>query len=139
MKSCSPAALFAGLCLAAPAAAASAAPDECAALNHLFRLGRSEFPQLAHEDLSPGRCSLRSQQFKCRWGFAGDRFASAQEQASRLARCTAAEPHARQIKGKGGETAYQLNPETSVFIRGPEMDSGEWAITLKIVTSANWK
>jgi hypothetical protein len=137
MKACTPGALFA-LVLAAPVAAAGTDMQRCAALEHLFRLGRTEFPKLAHENMSPGHCSVVRNQFKCRWGFAGDKFASAQDQASRLVECTAEEPRAQRLKSKHGETGFQLNPETSVFVRGPEMDSGEWAITLRIVSTADW-
>ena len=126
------------LVFAAPAAAASDSADKCAALNYLFAQARTEFPELASAKLSPGTCSLARQEFECRWGFAGDRYIAAEEQASRLTDCAAAASHSKPIKGKRGETAYQLNPETSVFIRGPEMDSGDWALTLRIVSTADW-
>jgi hypothetical protein len=132
--------LFLGAVLiGTPAIAADAANDKCAALNYLFAQARTEFPELARARLSPGVCSMMRQEFKCRWGFAGDRFVSAQEQASRLTECAAAASGAEPIKGKKGEVAYQLNPETSVFIRGPEMDAGEWALTLRITSTADWK
>lgn len=138
MKARSPVALLAFVLLASPVAAAGTNEQKCAALEHLFSVGRTEFPQLARENLRPGTCSLVRDQFKCRWGFAADKFASAQEQASRLTECTAAVPTAERIKSKHGETGYQLDSDTSVFVRGPEMDSGEWAITLRIVSSADW-
>jgi hypothetical protein len=131
--------LFGALLIGTPAAAADTATDKCAALNYLFAQARTEFPELAHAKLAPGTCSLVRQEFKCRWGFAGDRYVAAQEQASRLNQCAAAASRAAAVKAKGGEVAYQLNPETSVFIQGPQMDAGEWALTLRIVSSADWK
>jgi hypothetical protein len=130
---------LASLQIAAPGAAAASADEKCAALDYLFAEARTEFPQLARAKLAPGVCSITSHEFKCRWGFSGDRFQSAKDQASRLSDCAAAASGAEAIKGKRGEMAYRLNPETAVFIRGPEMDSGEWALTLRIVTSSDWK
>jgi hypothetical protein len=137
MRTVASLAVLSALVIGTPVRAANTG-DRCAALNYMFAKARSNFPELAREDFSPGHCSLGRQQFKCRWGFPADRFASAQDQASRLTDCTAAASGAEPVKGKGGEMAYRLDPATSVFIRGPQMDSGEWAITLRIVSSDDW-
>lgn len=139
MKTRISALFFAALLIDAPAVAADTANDKCGALNYLFAQARTEFPELARAKLNAGVCSLVRQEFKCRWGFAGDRFVSAQEQASRLKQCAAAASRAEPVKAKRGEVEYQLNPETSVFIGGPQMDAGDWALTLRIVTTADWK
>lgn len=137
----------AGLCFAvlgalpllgAPAVAAGTAQDQCGAMNHLLAQARSEFPELANKKLNPARCTMAKQEFKCVWGFSSDRFIAATEQAARLAECTAAQPGAKPLDGKRGEVRVQLNPETSVSIRGPEANSGDWKLTLRIVSTADW-
>jgi hypothetical protein len=131
-------AALSALLLAAPADAAGTAPDQCAAMNYLLAQARSEFPELAKTKLNPARCTMAKQEFKCVWGFSSDRFVAATEQASRLAECTAAQPGAQPLEGKRGEVRVQLNPETSVSIRGPEANSGDWKLTLRIISTAEW-
>lgn len=126
------------LLLAAPANAAGTARDECAAMDYLLAQARTEFPKLAHKRLNFGRCSLVKQEFKCAWGFSSDRFGDAQDEAAKLAECTAAQPGAKPLKGKRGETRFQINPETSVSIRGPEPNQGNWKLTVLIVSTAEW-
>jgi hypothetical protein len=131
-------AAFGSILLAASATAAHAAADECAAMDYLLAQARTEFPQLADKRLNFGRCSLVKQEFTCSWDFGSDRYAAAQDEAAKLAECTAAQPGATGLKGKRGEVGYQINSETSVFIRGPEPNYGNWKLSLRIVSSAEW-
>lgn len=126
------------LLLVVPANAAGPARDECAAMNYLLAQARTDFPKLADKRLDFGRCSLVKQEFKCAWGFSTDRFADAQDQAAKLAKCTAAYPGVKPLKGKRGETRFQIDPETAVSIRGPEPNDGNWMLTVLIVSTAEW-
>ena len=130
-------AISGALLLAAPASALGEPADRCAALNYLLAQARSDFPALKQARLNAGRCSMVRQQFKCQWAFPGDGFAAASDQASRLTDC-AAQSGAKPIEAKRGEKGFQLNPETSLFIRGPEIESGDWTLTLRIATTADW-
>jgi hypothetical protein len=113
--------------------------DSCAALNYLLAQARTEFPALGHSKLESGHCSMAKRQFTCQWEFPGDRFDAATEQASTLTRCIAAQRDAKPLGNKRDEAGFQINPETSAFVRGPEMESGEWILTLRILTIADWK
>lgn len=113
--------------------------DRCGALNYLLAQARTEFPALSHSKLESGRCSMAKRQFTCEWGFPGDRFDAAKEQASTLTQCIAAQRDAKPLVSKRDEAGFQINPETSAFVRGPEMDSGDWTLTLRILTTADWK
>ena len=124
--------------VAAPAAAAQAGPAGCAALDYIFAQARTEFPALRNTKFNAGKCRLVRQEFKCEWGFPGDTFAAAEEQASRLEKCAAAQPGARALGEKRGELGFELNPETSVYLHGPEMDSGHWKLRLRIVSTNDW-
>ena len=130
-------AIFAALLLSSPAAAADEPADRCAALNYLLAQARTDFPALKQSKFNAGRCSMVRQQFKCQWAFSGDRFGEAKEQAARLTEC-AAQSGATSIEAKRGEVGYQVNPETSLFIRGPEIQSGDWTLTLRIASTADW-
>jgi hypothetical protein len=132
-------AIAACLLAGAPAGAADTAPDQCAAMNYLLAQARTEFPELARTKLNAGRCTMAGRQFKCEWGFPGDRFDAAKQQASVLIGCTAANKGATPLEGRRGEARFQLNPETSVSISGPQMDSGDWKLTLRISSTADWK
>ena len=118
--------------------APAVAQDQCAAMNYLLAQARSEFPELANKKLNPARCTMAKQEFKCVWGFSSDKFVDATELAARLAECTVAQPGAQPLDGKRGEVRVQLNPETSVSIRGPESSSGDWKLTLRIISTAEW-
>ena len=107
-------------------------------MDYLLAQARTEFPQLAQKRLNFGRCSMVKLEFKCSWGFSSDRFADAQDQAAKLAQCTAAQPGVKPLEGKRGERRFQINPETSVSIRGPESDQGNWKLTVVIVSTAEW-
>lgn len=131
-------AAVASVLLAAPAFAAPAAADDCAALNYLLAQARTDFPALRGVEFNRAKCSLVRQEFKCEWGFPGNMFATAEEQAERLVACTTAQPGAHALGKKRGELAFELNPETSAFIRGPEMRSGDWKLRLRVVSTAEW-
>ena len=131
--------LASALVTASTVEAAVDASDKCAALDYLLAQARTEFPALRHSKLESGRCSMAKQKFTCQWGFPGDRFDAAKDQASTLTRCIAAQRDSRPLGSKPDEAGFQINPETSVFVRGPEMDSGDWTLTLRILTTADWK
>ena len=124
--------------LPAPLLPATPAAEECAAMNYLLAQARTEFPALKRTRFDRAKCSLVRQEFRCEWGFTGDMFTAAEEQGARLKRCAAGQPGARESGEKRGETEFQINPETSVYLRGPEMRSGEWTLRLRIVSSAEW-
>lgn len=130
-------AILAALVLAAPAEAADEPADRCVALNYLLAQARTDFPALKQAKFNAARCSMVRQQFKCQWAFPGDGFAAANDQASRLMDCTV-QSGAKPIDAKRGEKGFQLNPETTMFIRGPEIESGDWTLTLRIATTADW-
>jgi hypothetical protein len=131
--------LVAAMLFVAPAPAiAAAASDDCAVLDVAFRQARTEFPALKNRQFGGGLCTYRTNEFKCAWGFPTDRYGDADDQIGRLQRCTAAQPHAQLLKKGRGETVYQIDPDTKVLIRGPEPYEGDWAIQLKIVTTADW-
>lgn len=124
--------------LAAPANSAITARDACAAMDYLLAQARTEFPKLADKRLNSGRCSMVKQEVKCTWKFSSDKFAAAQDEAAKLAECTAAQPGATPLKGKRSEEGYQINPETSVFIGDPEPNDGDWKLTVRILSTADW-
>ncbi len=123
--------------VAAPAGAADSPADRCAALSYLLAQARTDFPSLKRTKFNAGRCSMIRQQFKCQWAFTGDRFEAAKDEAARLTEC-AAQSGATPLKGKRGEAGFQVNPETSLFITGPQIDSGDWTLTLRIASTADW-
>jgi hypothetical protein len=128
----------AGALLSASAAGATGnSADQCAALDYLLAQARTEFPALKHSKMDPQRCSLIRREYRCQWAFPGDRFDAAKEQGVRLTECIAAAHGAEPLKTGRDEAAFQLNPETSVYVRGPEMVSGEWTLTLRIVSTAD--
>lgn len=130
----------AGALLGSSAGTSEVSPsDRCSAVNYLLAQARTEFPALSHSKLESGHCSMAKQQFKCEWGFPGDRFDAAKEQAAKLTQCIAAQRDAKPLGRKRDEAGFQINPETSAFVRGPEMDSGDWTLTLRILTTADWK
>ena len=131
-------ALVGCLLAGAPALSAEATADRCAAMNYLLSEARTDFPDLARYKMKPGRCVLVRDEFKCEWAFTGDRYTVAKDQAAQLRQCMASQNGATPLEGKRDETRYQLNPETTVSIRGPQMDSGDWKLVLKIVSTADW-
>lgn len=122
------------------AAAAPVAPagGDCAVLDQLLADAKTDFPSLKSKGFGGARCSYRSQEYKCAFYFSTDRFAEAETQKDRLERCTAALPHTQKLSSKRDQAGFQINPETSVFIRGPDPASGYWTIELKINTTADW-
>jgi hypothetical protein len=123
---------------------ASAAPsdnpsDKCAALDFLYSQARTEFPALANKRLDFGACELVKQEFTCAWVFPTYGFAAAEDQADKLTKCTAAVAGVEKLKGERGETRFQLNPETIVAIGRPEPADGNWRLTLRVVTTADWQ
>jgi len=132
--------LIAAVLLLSPAPViAAAASDDCAVLDLAFRQARTEFPALKSKQFGGGLCTYRTNEFKCEWGFPTDRYGDAQDQIGRLQRCAAAEPHAQLVEKGRQQTIYQLDPDTKVLIRGPDPYEGDWAIQLKIMTTADWK
>ena len=131
-----------GLLALAVAGAAGAAPPaigDCAVLDLALREARTDFPALKRKGFGGARCFYSSREYKCAWAFSTDRYGDAEGQVERLNRCTAAQPGAERLQAKHGETAFQINPETAVFIRGPDGDAGYWMIRLKITTTEDWE
>lgn len=124
--------------LPATAAVANGAADKCAALDYLYAQARTEFPKLADKRLDVGRCALVKQEFTCAWVFPTYGFAAAEDQADKLTQCTAAETGVRKVESERGATRFQLNPETIVAIGKPQSADGNWKLTLRIVSSADW-
>lgn len=139
LKSISCIGCAAGLLIGTAAQAADNPADPCAAIDYVLAQARTEFPALRHSQMDAQHCSLVRQEYKCEWGFPGDRFDAAKLQGAKLTQCVAAAHGAQPLKAKGDEAAFTLNPETSVYVRGPEMDSGEWMLSLRIVSTADWK
>ena len=130
-----------GLALFAVAGSAGAAPGasaDCAVLDLALREARTDFRALKRKAFGAARCFYSSREYKCVWAISTDRYGDAEGQVERLNRCTAAQPGAARLQAKRGETAFQLNPETAVFIRGPDGDAGYWKIQLKITTTEDW-
>ena len=124
--------------LGASAAPAAGPVGDCAVLDQLLADAKTDFPSLKSKGFGGARCSWRSREYKCAFYFSTDRFAEAETQKERLERCTAALPHTQKLPAKRHEAAFRINPETSVFIRGPNPDNGYWTIELKIDTTADW-
>lgn len=113
--------------------------DRCAALDYLYAQARTEFPALADKRLDSGTCKLVEQEFTCAWVFPTYGFAAAEEQADKMAQCTAALAGVQKLKNERGKARFQLNPETIVAIGRPEPADGNWRLTLSIVTTADWR
>lgn len=117
---------------------ATSAALDCAALDQLLSEAKTDFPALQKRRFEAAQCVPRGKQFRCDWTFPADRFESARGQAERLKRCIAAGAGAEALPSKRGEFAFQVNPETSALVRGPELDSGSWTLRLQFSTSADW-
>lgn len=117
---------------------AAAATDNCAALDYMYSQARTEFPELANKRLDFGRCELANQEFTCAWVFPTYGFAAAEDQADKLVRCTLAQSGVQKLKAAHGNKVFQLNPETTVAIGRPEAANGNWKLTMRIVTTADW-
>ncbi len=126
------------LLVSTPAAPAPDSSGECAVLDQILREARTDFAALKGKHFG-ARCFYAKHEFKCEWSFSTDKYGEAETQLERLERCTAAQPHAEPLTAKRGEAAFQINPETSVVMRGPNPDSGLWKIQLKITTTADWE
>ena len=128
------------LLLGAASAAPAARPDaDCAVLDLAYREARTDFPALKSKGFGGARCFYSKREYRCAWTFSTDRYGDAEGQVERLNRCTAAQPGAAPLAAPRRESAFQINPETAVFIRGPDADSGHWKIQLKITTTENWE
>ena len=123
--------------LSVPTLAGSPA-DDCTVLEAAFRQARTEFPALKNKQFGGALCRYKKYEFTCEWGFSSDKFGEAEDQIARLERCTAAQPKATLLEKKHQKATFELNPETKVIIRGPDPNAGDWAIQLKIISSANW-
>jgi len=130
-------AVFASALLSGSAAeAAQPGGDPCAVIDYMLARARTEFSSLQRSRIG-GSCSAVRQEYKCSWQFPGDRYDAAKEQATRLTQCIAATRGAQPLKAKRDEAGFQLNPETSAYVLGPFMDSGDWSLTLRIVSTAD--
>ena len=133
--------MFSGMALvlvSTSAVPAATANEDCAVLDQLYQAARTDFPALKQKGFGGARCLYRSHDYTCAWSFSTDRFAEAETQKDRLQRCTAAQPQAKAISANRGEEAFQINPETSVVIRGPDPNDGNWKIQIKVKTPADW-
>lgn len=125
-------------------ASASAAPavtpsDDCAVLDELLSKARTDFTALKWKRFGGAHCAYEEHEFNCEWTFSTDRYGDAETQIERLERCTAAQPDAEPLTATRDEATFQIDPETSVVIRGPDPDSGYWKLKLKILTTADWE
>lgn len=131
--------LIAGALLVVPSPVlAAAADDDCAVLDLAFRQARTEFPALKNRQFGGAQCRYGKKDFTCAWGFPTDRYGDAETQIDRLERCTAAQPNAQLVEKKSHRATFQIDPDTTVRIQGPVPYSGDWAIELKITTTADW-
>ena len=131
--------VIAGALLGTTAAnAAQTSNDQCAVLDYMLAQARTEFSSLQRSKLGGG-CSAVRHEYKCSWGFPGDRYDAAKEQAARLTQCITATHGVQPLTPKRDERGFQLNPETSAYVLGPFMDSGDWILTLRIVSTADRK
>jgi hypothetical protein len=137
-NSIGPVSALAVLLMSTPASAAAGPSDDCAVLDQLLRTARTEFNALKDKGFGGASCDYRSHEFKCAWGFSTDKYVEAQTQLDRLQRCIAAQPDARLLEKKRGEASFQVNPETTVLVRGPDSNAGTWKIQLKVTTTADW-
>jgi hypothetical protein len=117
---------------------AASSGDDCAVLDIAFRQARTEFPTLKNRQFGGALCRYKSKEFTCEWGFPTDRYGDAETQIGRLERCTAAQPNAQLVEKKSHGATFQIDPDTRVRIQGPVPYSGDWAIELKITTTADW-
>lgn len=122
--------------LAGTSAHAAPAQQACAALDALLHQAETDFVSLRQKKLQPGKCSFRSNEFKCEWAFPSDAFAVAEAQSAQLAQCVAQRRAYKQVSAKRGETAFLLEPDLSVVVGHPEGDLGDWKVKLRIVSSA---
>ena len=131
--------LLAALAGNAPVAGSDSRAGTCAVLDSLYAEARTEFPALAERRLDSGTCKLAKQEFTCAWVFPTYGFAAAEDQADKMAHCTAVLPGVQKLKAERGKARFQLNPETIVAIGRPEPADGNWRLTLQIVTTADWQ
>jgi hypothetical protein len=122
--------LVATAMLSGPVAAASQA---CGAMNNVVRTARTDFPALRSLKMQPGICTFRSSEYKCRWVFPGDSFATAEGQFQGMVQCAAAQTADAPRKLKRGETLVALEPDLWMVLAEPQIDSGQWVILLRIV------
>jgi hypothetical protein len=134
--------MFSGIAFLLASTSAPPAPpsgeDECAVLDQLYRDARTDFTVLKTKSFGGAFCFYASHEYRCEWSFSTDRYGDAEGQIDRLERCTAAQPQAKPLPAVHRQAAYQINPETSVIIRGPDPNAGYWKIELKVKTSADW-
>jgi hypothetical protein len=130
--------LLALLLVGTSTSAATKVSDDCAVLDLAFRQARTEFPALKNRQFGGALCSYRKNEFTCEWRFTSDGYGDALTQIDRLERCTAAEPNAALLEKKHQHATFQIDPDTKVLIGGPDADNGDWAIQLKITTTADW-
>lgn len=124
------------LVAAAPASSPAAVRAPCKPLAKLLSEARADFGSLRQKKFDRAACSHRRSEFKCRWGFPGDAYAAAEAETAKLTRCMSELPGASPREAKRSQTAFEVEPNMSVVIGGPELDSGEWAVELKIVSTA---
>ena len=123
-------AIVATAMLSGPLAAAN---EACAPMNHVVRTARTDFPALRSLKMAPGICTFRSSEFKCRWAFPGDAFGTAEGQFQGMMQCAAAATAEAPRKLKRGQTLVALEPDLSLVVAEPAIDSGQWVIVMRII------
>ena len=112
------------------------ATDGCGAMNHVVKTARNDFTALRSLKMQPGVCTLRSTEYKCRWTFPGDAFGTVEAQAASLVQCATIQTAEAPRKLKRGETLFALEPDLSLLVAKPEIDSGQWVIVMRILAGA---
>lgn len=113
-----------------------AAPDLCAPMASLIHQAETDFPSLGHKRLSVGGCAMRRNEFTCGWRFPGDGYGFAEEQSDRLVQCMCKQPEFKFLGVKKHETGFILEPDLTVFVGQPELDSDGWTVWLRMVSTA---
>ena len=131
---------FSRFCVSVVACAAlssplRAAPDTCAPLASLIHEAETDFPSLSHKRLTVGGCAMRRNVFTCGWRFPGDGYGYAEEQSDRLVQCMGKQSEFKFLGVKKHEAGFALEPDLTVFVGQPELDTDGWTVWLRIVST----
>lgn len=114
---------------------AAAPAQPCASMTALLHQAETDFASLRQKKLQAGKCSFRPSEFKCEWSFPSDAFAVAEAQTAQVSQCIAQRRGYKSVSAKRDEHRFTLEPDLSVVVAGPESDSGDWKVRLRIVSA----